>query len=167
MLSKLTSLNAMQIKISFAAAYDFNPLIHAVCSPPRPILAPQILTPSPPRPALWGRGGSRPAPSCSFFALPLPALPRPVKKIASSSIPGRREKRKQADPCGPLSKHSFQNSEFCLEHSVASQIDPRMNETIPKMSEFDLQCQCICLSETEKDFATMCWKALIITFLLL
>ena len=60
MLSKLTSHDAMQIKISFAAAYDFNQLIHAVCSPPQPLPAPQILTPSPPRPALWGRGGSPP-----------------------------------------------------------------------------------------------------------
>ena len=36
MLSKLTSHDAMQIKISFAAAYDFNQLIHTVCSPPHP-----------------------------------------------------------------------------------------------------------------------------------
>ena len=59
---KLTSHDAMQIKISFAAAYDFNQLIHAACSPPRPLPTPQILTPSPPRPALWGRGGSPPRP---------------------------------------------------------------------------------------------------------
>ena len=73
----------MQIKISFAAAYDFNQLIHAVCSPPRrfwPL----------PRPAPHcGEGGVPcPAPSRRFFALPLPAPPRPVKKIASPPIPG-------------------------------------------------------------------------------
>ena len=63
MLSKLTLLNAMQIKISLSAAYDFNQLIHAVCSPPQPH---------------------------RFLAWPLPAPPRPVKKIASPSIPGPR-----------------------------------------------------------------------------
>ena len=51
MLSKLNSLNAMQIEISFAVAYDFNQLIHAVCFPPWHLPAPQIWTPSPPRPA--------------------------------------------------------------------------------------------------------------------
>ena len=75
----------MQIKISFAAAYDFNQLIHAACSPPRPLPTPQILTPSPPRPALWGRGGSPPRP-VDFW--PCLSPPRPVKKIASPSIPG-------------------------------------------------------------------------------
>ena len=69
MLRKLTSLNA-DLHF-FAAAYDFNQLIHAVYSPHRPLPAPQILTPAPPRPALWGRG----------------APARPVKKIASPSIP--------------------------------------------------------------------------------
>ena len=57
----IASLNAMKIKISFAVAYDFNQLIHAVCSPPRPLPAPQILTPSPPHPALWGPIDTRPA----------------------------------------------------------------------------------------------------------
>ena len=64
----------MQIKISFAAAYDFNQLIHAVCSPPQPLPAPQILTPSPPCPALWGGDGSPPH---RFLALPLPFPPCP------------------------------------------------------------------------------------------
>ena len=41
-------------------------------------LAPQILTPSPPRPALWGgrRGVPCPAPPHRIFALPFPAPPR-------------------------------------------------------------------------------------------
>ena len=65
----------MQIKISFAAAYDFNQLIHAVCSPPRPLPAPQILTPSPPR--IVGKGG-------------VPALPRPEEFWPCPSPP--REK---------------------------------------------------------------------------
>ena len=34
MLSKLASLHAMQIKILFAAAYDFNQLIYAVFAQP-------------------------------------------------------------------------------------------------------------------------------------
>ena len=39
----LTSLNAIpQVKISFAAAYDFNQLIYAVCSLPWPLSALQI-----------------------------------------------------------------------------------------------------------------------------
>ena len=46
---KLTSLNVMQIKMSFAAAYDFNQLIHAVCSPLRPL--PALYRPH--RPAPW------------------------------------------------------------------------------------------------------------------
>ena len=59
----------MQIENSFAAAYDFNR--YTQCVPrPGPLLAPQILTPSPLRPInLW----------------PCPFLPRPVKKIAPCS----------------------------------------------------------------------------------
>ena len=73
MLSKSNSLNATQIKIPFVAAFDFNQLIHTVCSltaPPRPT----DLDPFP-------------APPHRFLALPLPAAPRPEKKIASPSIP--------------------------------------------------------------------------------
>ena len=52
--------------------------------------------PAPPRPPDFdpfpalccGEGGvPRPAPARRFFALPLPAQPRPVKKIASPPIP--------------------------------------------------------------------------------
>ena len=32
----LTELDAMQIKVSSAVAYDFNQLIYAVCGPPHP-----------------------------------------------------------------------------------------------------------------------------------
>ena len=35
----LTSLNAVQIKVSSAVAYDFNHLIYAVCAPPPRFLA--------------------------------------------------------------------------------------------------------------------------------
>ena len=82
MLRKFTSLTTMQIKISFAAVYDFNQLIHKVCSWPR---------------RFWPL--PRPAPHCGeggegFPALPhliefllCPSLPRPVKKISFPSIP--------------------------------------------------------------------------------
>ena len=53
----------MQIEIIFAAAYDFN----------------QYMQYAP-----------RPSPSHRFLALPLPAPPRPVRKIASPSIPARK-----------------------------------------------------------------------------
>ena len=56
MLSKLTSLNALQIKISFAAAYNFNQ-IHALCSLPC---------------RFW------PLPRRRFLALPLTAQARPT-----------------------------------------------------------------------------------------
>ena len=73
----------MQIKISFAVAYDFNQLLHAVCSPPH------RFWPLPRDLPYCGEGGvPRPAPSHRFLALPLPAPSRPVKKIASPSIPG-------------------------------------------------------------------------------
>ena len=59
--------------------------VHAVCSLPWPLPAPQILIPSPPRPALRGGGRSLPRPVdfCPYLS-----PPRPVKKIASRSIPG-------------------------------------------------------------------------------
>ena len=75
-------LHLMQINISL-----LQHMISISCSPPELLPALQILTPSPPRPALWGRGGF-PAPPHTFFAKPLPAPPRPVTKIASPSIPG-------------------------------------------------------------------------------
>ena len=59
MLNELISLNAVQIKISFAAAYDFNQLIHALCSPLH---------------RFWPL--PRPDPPRRFLALPLPAPPR-------------------------------------------------------------------------------------------
>ena len=78
MLIKSTLLNA--IKISFAAAYDFNQYV------PRPA----NFDPFPAPPRTVGKGGvPRPAPPHRFFAKPLPALPCPVKKIASPSIPDR------------------------------------------------------------------------------
>ena len=46
--------------------------------------------PFPAQPCIVGSGGGVPRrPPHRFFALPLPALPCPVKKIASPSIPGR------------------------------------------------------------------------------
>ena len=59
----------MQVKISFAPVHDFNQLIHALCSPPRPL---------PASPNTVGRGGSRPCPA------------PPCEKIASLSIPDYR-----------------------------------------------------------------------------
>ena len=58
--------------------------VRAVCSLPWPLPAPQI-SPSPPRPALWGGRRSRP---CPIDFCPYLSPPRPVKKIASRSIPG-------------------------------------------------------------------------------
>ena len=59
MLSKLTSPNALQIKISFATAYDFNQLIHAICSPPRRFWPP----PRPARPVDFWPCPSLPCPA--------------------------------------------------------------------------------------------------------
>ena len=55
MLSKLTSHDAMQIKISFAAAYDFNQLIHPAPAPAPPHPADFDPFPAPPR--IVGKGG--------------------------------------------------------------------------------------------------------------
>ena len=66
----LASLNAMQIEISIAVAYDFNQLIYAACSQPQPLPA-RRFRPLP-RTTLFG-----PAPPC-----PAPPreknLPRPL-----------------------------------------------------------------------------------------
>ena len=59
---RLTSLNAMRIKISFALAYDSISMFPA---------------PTPPCPTDLDRF---PGPLRRFLALPLPAPPRPVKK---------------------------------------------------------------------------------------
>ena len=52
----------MQCKLRFPCCSIWFQSVHAVCSPPWPLPAPQILTPSPPRPELWGGGGSPPRP---------------------------------------------------------------------------------------------------------
>ena len=58
----------MQIKISFAAAYDFNQYTQYVPSP-------ADFDPFPALPRIVGKGGF-PAPPCRFLTLPLPAPPR-------------------------------------------------------------------------------------------
>ena len=62
----LTSLNAMQIKVSSALAYDFNQLIYAVCGPPRP-------------------ADLDPCPLPRFLALPRPVPPR-EKSLPCTSL---------------------------------------------------------------------------------
>ena len=71
-------LHLMQINISL-----LQHMISISCSPPELLPAPQILTPSPPRTALWGRGGSLPRPLPYIFcqAPPRPAPPREKKSF--------------------------------------------------------------------------------------
>ena len=72
----LTLLNAIQIKVSYGVAYDFDQLIYTVCAPPWPAPLHRVRV----RRRNRVRAIPRPALPCSvdYLALPHPAPLRPT-----------------------------------------------------------------------------------------